>query len=184
MKGLRIHRIACALAASVLACSSGGMDGMAGMTGSDGGTSGRDGGSGETVLCSRYQLLDAGTHEANGPCPGSRCDGSGLVKDRQTGLTWLRYDYLPQSGDQNQSQAAAYCTGRSMRLPTLEEALAISGTGCCPAAFPGPVSTLTSTAADTGLVWMVTIDPTTKYDTGIGVARRSIDDTDYTLCVK
>jgi hypothetical protein len=68
------------------------------------------------MLCGRYKVLD----EGNGG------DGSGAVRDTQTGLTWLR-----QQGSlgKDHRQATAYCASRGMRLPSYQEALAIAGPG-------------------------------------------------------
>jgi len=53
---------------------------------------------------------------------------------------------------QNQAQAAAYCAGRGMRLPTLDEALALSaGVDTC--AFPCDWFTWTSSSSGPGLAW-------------------------------
>ena len=119
--------VALAMAAFIVGCSSG----------SSGATT--DGAYPEPGDCSngRYVIVDPGTGSASGSCPGSACDGSGLVKDTSTGLTWARYTYYPgYPPGQTQTQAAAYCAGRGGRLPTKDEALAIAGNNYCQSAWP------------------------------------------------
>lgn len=119
-----------------------------------------------TTLCpdDRYEILDAGTGidvevAQECPLPGSTCDGSGLVLDKETGLRWLRFEYFPipasevSAGDPGQhfEPARAYCEGRQMRLPTLEEAENIAGENHLACVFPY-WATWTSTIRDSGLV--------------------------------
>jgi hypothetical protein len=132
--------------------------------------------SGTAGSCGRYQVLVPGTGTASGTCPGSGCDGSGLVKDTTTDLTWARFPYYPTSdypvsGGQTQAQAAAYCAGRGGRLPTKDEALAIAGNNnYCRAASPVEWGTWTSTSAGAGLAWYVVYDGyTTQIVVGNGL---------------
>jgi hypothetical protein len=109
------------------------------------------------LLCGRFRVVDPGTGDANGPCPGSRCDGSGLVLDVLTGLTWSRFSYFP--GDppgQTFAQAQAYCASRSARLPTKDEGAAIASPSYCMSAWPATWYAWTSTPAGDGEVWVFT----------------------------
>jgi hypothetical protein len=91
---------------------------------------------GETCPRGRFVVLDKGSS-------GCGEDGSGLVKDRATNLTWLRKTYYPQSRV-TWEQASVYCLGKAMRLPTVEELRAISGSGYDACAFPCPAHSWTS----------------------------------------
>jgi hypothetical protein len=151
----------------------------------DSGTAGSDAGRADAaadsgaLLCGRYQVLVPGTGSASGGCPGSRCDGSGLVKDTTTGLTWARFSYYPgYPPGQTQAQAAAYCAGRGGRLPTRDEALAIAGNNFCQAAWPTGWYTWTSTSAGAGLAWGVYYDGVTDQSNVHG------NDYYYALCVR
>jgi hypothetical protein len=104
----------------------------------------------------RYTLVDPGTGVAGGPCPGSGCDGSGLVRDGTTGLVWSRYPYLGVSS-QTFAEASDHCASLAMRVPTESEALGVAGSfdGC---AWPLRWETYTSTSSASGNVVLVTWD--------------------------
>jgi hypothetical protein len=80
---------------------------------------------------------------------------AGLVRDNVTELVWMSNSVGgQQSSQQTQTLAAAYCTGRGMRLPTKDEALALAA-AYSPCAF-GQWGTWTSTAVgSTGDAWVV-----------------------------
>ena len=87
--------------------------------------------SGNPAPAGRYVVLDPGT----GICGPS--DGTGRVKDTTTGLVWNRTDYELGSG--SQADADLFCrlqAGPGARLPTKDEALAISGDSFDVCAFP------------------------------------------------
>ncbi len=75
------------------------------------------------------------------------------VIDNLSSLQWSRTEYtLTAAGSQlTQPLAAAYCANLGKRLPTVDEALAISGTNSASCAFPKAWNTWTSTVypADT-----------------------------------
>jgi hypothetical protein len=96
----------------------------------------------------RYQVLDPG----GGSC--SAYNGSGLVKDTSTGLTWMRYSYQRSEG-LIQAEASTYCAERGMRLPTEDEALGIAGSNEDRCAFPCGWYTWTSTPSGSGQAWVV-----------------------------
>lgn len=70
-----------------------------------------------------------------------------LVTDNQSGLTWTRtVETDTAMGSQFTGiDAQNYCTGISMRLPTMAEVQGISGANNATCAFPGTWSTWTST---------------------------------------
>ena len=71
------------------------------------------------------------------------------VLDNLSALSWKRaeFTYDPGAGTQlTQPLAAQYCANMGMRLPTKDEALAISGTQSVSCAFPAAWNTWTSTA--------------------------------------
>jgi hypothetical protein len=78
---------------------------------------------------------------------------AGLVRDNVTELVWMADSEGGGEPPQTQPDAATYCTGRGMRLPTEAEALALAA-AYAPCAF-GQWSTWTSTAAGTGDAWVV-----------------------------
>ncbi len=69
------------------------------------------------------------------------------ARDNLTHLTWSRAEYtLTTPGAQlTQSLAESYCAGLGMRLPTLAEAVGITGTSDAQCAFPLSWSTWTTT---------------------------------------
>jgi hypothetical protein len=96
-----------------------------------------------------------------GPAParytvfGDAGANAGLVQDNTTGLIWMSNSVGgEQTQEQTQSDAATYCAGIGMRLPTENEALGIAAANYAPCAF-GQWSTWTSTAAGTGDAWVV-----------------------------
>ncbi len=81
-----------------------------------------------------------------------------LVTDNLTGLSWTRTietDTTPGSQFTG-INAASYCAGINMRLPTETEALGISGNNNASCAFPGAWST-----------WTSTVDPNDASETAI-----------------
>ncbi len=79
---------------------------------------------------------------------------AGLVRDNATMLVWMRDDHGAGEPPQTQAQAAAYCAGRGMRLPTEDEAIALA-TNYAACAF-SHWQTWTSTAAPAaGDAWVV-----------------------------
>jgi hypothetical protein len=79
---------------------------------------------------------------------------AGLVRDNATMLVWMSDSHGAGEPPQTQPDAAAYCSGRGMRLPTEDEALALAASyASC--AF-GHWGTWTSTsAAAAGDFWVV-----------------------------
>lgn len=124
----------------------------------------------------RYTVIDPGTGVGGGACPGTGCDGSGLVKDNVSGLTWTRYHYNWGTGP----TADAFCSGKSMRLPTQTE-LQVIGAGTSSydsCAFPIP---WTSTSSTPGTYRNVVM----KSDgTQICTGSISFNTCYYVLCVK
>ncbi len=95
--------------------------------------------------------------------------GNNTVLDNLSGLTWMRAEYtLTAAGSQlTQSLAAAYCQSNNMRLPTEDEALAISGTSASTCAFPAPWHTWSSTDYATDATYAWTVDSTGNAVIGI-----------------
>ena len=118
-------------------CTIGGSSG-GGTTGGGGGTTG---GGGSSLVCGRYQVVDAGS---------SSSPGSGTILDTSTGYRWNRYSYSPKT----QAAAISFCQSIGARLPTKAEAGALSKccvttatSSNCNAAFPAVWETWTTTAA-------------------------------------
>lgn len=78
---------------------------------------------------------------------------AGLVRDNVTELVWMSDSMGGGEPPQTQTDAATYCTGRGMRLPTEDEAVALAA-AYVPCAF-GMWSTWTSTAVGTEDAWVV-----------------------------
>jgi hypothetical protein len=85
--------------------------------------------------------LDANEAAAPPPTCGGPTDrytlltgaNAGLVEDNETGLIWMSDsvgggERVGEGGPQTEEDAAAYCSGRGMRLPTKDEALALATT--------------------------------------------------------
>ena len=124
-----------------------------------GGDAGSGGGAGVSCPGERYVVLDSGTGDCNA------LDGSGRVQDTTTGLVWNRASYNPNSGGQTQEVPDAFCQGQGARLPTKDEALAISGDSYDLCAFPCGWWTWTSTGS--GQAWYVSsYGGTHAYDVG------------------
>lgn len=81
--------------------------------------------------------------------------GTGRVLDNTTGLTWMAKSYFRAGGLNLIQEAADYCAGRGMRLPTKDEALGIAGPNRATCAFPCNWSTWTSSSAGPGLSWYI-----------------------------
>lgn len=98
-----------------------------------------------------YSLWEFGVYNAS-TCGGNSerytVLSSNSVQDNWSGLSWARTQYtLSAQGAQfTQSLAAQYCQQLGMRLPTRDEALAISGANAVSCAFPSGWSSWTSTA--------------------------------------
>jgi beta-galactosidase len=101
-------------------------------------------------------------------------DGSGLVKDTRTGLTWTRQDHRGHPA--GQSGAQSYCESLGMRLPTKDEAKGIAGDNRDACAFPFKWGTWTSTAGRAGRAWVVG-----THGTSFEV---EVDHKNVTLCVR
>jgi hypothetical protein len=78
---------------------------------------------------------------------------AGLVRDNVTGLVWMADSVGGGEPPQTQADAASYCMGRGMRLPTKDEAVALAA-AYAPCAF-GQWSTWTSTASTSGDTWVI-----------------------------
>jgi hypothetical protein len=78
---------------------------------------------------------------------------AGLVRDNVTELVWMANSAGGGEPPQTQSDAANYCSGRGMRLPTKDEATALAA-AYATCAF-GQWSTWTSTAAGAGDAWVI-----------------------------
>ena len=91
-----------------------------------------------------------------------------LVTDNLSGLSWTRtIETNTATGSQFTGiDAASYCTGINMRLPTKPEALSISGNNNASCAFPGVWSTWTSTVdpADSSETAIVNFDGSTSWN--------------------
>ena len=131
--------------------ASGANGGAGGVTGGAGGADGSDGGSGPKCgpVPARYTLLTGAD--------------DGLVIDHTTNLTWMREQYTGISDTHLEAfvgqEAKTYCTGRGMRLPLKDEALAISGVSYASCAF-GKWVTWTSTVGTQGSEYWYTVDYT------------------------
>jgi hypothetical protein len=129
--------------------ASGANGGAGGVTGGAGGAGGSDGGSGPKCgpVPARYTLLTGAD--------------DGLVIDHTTNLTWMREQYTGISDTHLEAfvgqEAKTYCTGRGMRLPLKDEALAISGVSYASCAF-GEWVTWTSTVGTQGSDYWYTVD--------------------------
>jgi hypothetical protein len=133
----------------------------------------------------RYYVLNPGKTPCS--CVGSvatpgdpECrDGSGLVGDTTTGLTWMRYFYFTSVAGLLRSDAQNHCLSKNMRLPTKDEALQISGKNYDGCAFPCDWDTWTSSDSDQNLMaWVVRHDGSTSeeyYSNASGV---------HVLCVR
>ncbi len=106
----------------------------------------------------RYSVLDQGTG-------GDTDDGSGLVRDTRTGLTWMRKPY--SGSGLTQEVSAGYCRSKGMRLPTKDEALGIAAGNREPCAFPRGWWTWTSNPAGSGRAWVVDFHGNT-FEFGVG----------------
>lgn len=139
-------------------CSGGGTNGGGGTTSGGASTSTGAGdcknASDGPAPAGRYEVVDPGTATADCFRDGTPVDGSGQVKDTSTGLVWNRYAYQSAHGF-NQAQADAFCQGQGARLPTKDEALAISGASYDFCAWPCSWFTWTSTSAGAGVAWGV-----------------------------
>lgn len=130
-------------------------------------TSSADAGAKVDAGCSgRFEIIDAGNVRTSPlkPCPQahSGCDGSGLVKDTETGLQWQRYRYITGDNDPwlTQPRAADYCSAKGMRLPTQDEAMGIMKTSNSACAWPDDWYTWTSTESQPGEHWYVMYNST------------------------
>ncbi len=146
--------------------SSGDADGSS--TGSDG-SAGLDGASADSAADGPGQ--DTGGGSGNCPSdrytivdPGKSCgDGSGQVRDKTTGLVWMR----SYKHDVTYLDARKFCLTAAMRLPTKDEALGIAGTNRDRCVFPCAWYTWTLLDAETDLSWQVASDGNSaQYHTG------------------
>jgi hypothetical protein len=109
---------------------------------------------------------DANQMDASGDAPQPTCGppparyslltgaDAGLVRDNVTMLVWMSNSHGGGEPPQTQPDAAAYCSGMGMRLPTEDEALALAA-NYASCAF-GNWGTWTSTAAPAmGDFWVV-----------------------------
>ena len=145
--------------------------GAGGGAGGSGGAGGCKNATGGPAPSGRYTVVDLGTG-----CDNFVFDGSGQVEDTTTGLVWDRYMYYPAQG-LNQAQAEAFCQGQGARLPTKDEALAISGASYDTCAWPCTWGTWTSTAPGAGLAWHVNhVGGAGQHDVG--------DNVNGVLCVR
>lgn len=144
-----------------------GNDGGGGSGGSGGGSGGdmAAGASGDFAVAGG-DMTSGGDMTQSGDLTMFTCGGAsatftlltgadaGLVKDNATGLVWMHDSVGAGEPPQTQMLAMQYCTGRHMRLPTKDEALALAAKyAAC--AF-GHWQTWTSTApAIAGDAWVV-----------------------------
>lgn len=84
-------------------------------------------------LCGDYVVLEPGSGECG--LDGGGQDGSGLILDTRTGLTWMRNSYYPPNG-LTWEEANTFCTDRGMRLPAYSHAEGIAGSQKDECAFP------------------------------------------------
>ena len=169
--------LAAAAFATALACSTGsrspapaapGAEGATTMDGMSAETSPpRDGGAGDAATPDATPDANAAPDAALSGCGtggrymvieasavGCGPTGTGRVLDRTTGLTWKAREYQSAS-PQNQAHADSYCSSEGMRLPTVDEALGISGASWQGCAFPCGWHTWTSSTAAVGYAWLV-----------------------------
>lgn len=90
----------------------------------------------------RFEILDPGTGE-----------GTGRVRDTQTGLTWMRYSIARWPRYFHHNEAAPTCTALGMRLPTKSEVEGVQPADTC--TWPVYWDTWTSTPAGGDLWWRV-----------------------------
>ena len=143
--------------------STGGSNGAASSGGTAGASSVGTGGDVASTGGVGGSKVDSDAGPACGPTPEryTLLTGSdtGLVRDNTTGLVWMRDAYsAPNNPEPPRGQEAqSYCTGRGMRLPTKEEALAISGASYAPCAFAA-WATWTSTPGTQGAKYWYIVD--------------------------
>ncbi len=111
-----------------------------------------------------YSLFEAEIYNVPACGAGERYNvlNADNVVDNTSGLTWTRrsYTYTDQGAQFTQPVAQAYCEAKGMRLPTREEATAISKFNTAACAFPGQWNTWTSTAVDANYAYTMGSDGT------------------------
>ncbi len=109
------------------------------------------------LLCGRFVVTNDGKAAPSQPCPAELavCNGAGLVFDRDTGLTWMRFMYAPAADFPTLERAEQVCADRGMRVPTAPEAVAIAGPADCLWAWPEGWLTWTTTPSTPGTVTAV-----------------------------
>jgi hypothetical protein len=146
-----------------IACSSS-KSGSSGSTGTGGASSdaGSTGGSGgeaamDAAAPDSSASMDAPSAPTCGPPPARFTiltgANAGLVQDNVTMLVWMSDSMGGGEPPQTQTDAATYCSGLGMRLPTEAEAQELAAS-YVPCAF-GMWSTWTSTAVGTSDAWVV-----------------------------
>ena len=97
-----------------------------------------------------YSLYEFEVYNSPGCCAATdrytSATGSNLVTDNLSGLQWDRVQrgFTDQGAQFTQSVAVQECAKDGMRLPTVDEALAISGQSYSSEAFPGAWNTWTA----------------------------------------
>lgn len=119
----------------------------------------------------RCSVLDPGT-------AGDEDDGSGLVRDTRTGLTWMRKPY--KGSGLSQEGSSVYCRSKGMRLSTKDEALGIAAGNKELCAFPSPWWTWTWPPPGAERAWLVSFRGYTD-EVEVGVA---VGDYGSVLCVR
>ncbi len=113
--------------------------------------------------------------------PNNVNNDGGLATDNLSGLSWTRAqatDNMP-GAQFTQASAINYCQGLGMRIPTRDEALAISGTSAASCAFPVFWSTWTSTDWPDDSTRAYNVDSTGSVFAGI-----KVNSPGATLCVQ
>ncbi|SFW60350.1 beta-1,3-glucanase family protein [Luteibacter sp. UNCMF366Tsu5.1] len=132
-----------------------------------------------------YSLYEFEVYDSAGCCATTdrytTTVGSSLVTDTLSGLQWDRVQrgFTDQGAQFTQSIAIQTCAKDSMRLPTVDEALAISGQNYSTAAFPGAWTTWTegTDPSDSQFAFQVN---------SLGVKSREVAENNpgHVLCVK
>ncbi|SEO85836.1 Glycosyl hydrolases family 2, TIM barrel domain [Luteibacter sp. UNC138MFCol5.1] len=132
-----------------------------------------------------YSLYEFEVYNSAGCCGASEryttTSGSKFVTDTLSGLVWDRVQrgYQDQGAQFTQSVAITECAKDSMRLPTVAEALAISGQNYSTAAFPGAWTTWTEGKDPTDATYAFVVS-------SLGVKSRAVAENNpgHVLCVK
>jgi hypothetical protein len=132
-----------------------------------------------------YSLYEFEVFNSPGCCAATDrytpVDGANLVADNLSGLQWDRVQrgFTDQGAQFTQSVAIQACAKDGMRLPTVDEALAISGQSYSSVAFPGAWNTWTDGQDPTDATFAFQVS-------SLGAVRREVAENNpgHVLCVK